>query len=237
MKNGTSPTKLKEPAKKSPVASPSKILSSPPAKNGKKSPKVEKSSPKKEEIKVETKKVTPPKHSIKDEIKKTSIKTEENISKAIAERPQSAPVSADSQLWVDKYKPTNTKGIIGQQTDKSNLKKLQHWLKNWQKNNSGGKMPPRPPPFKMSNDDGAWAKAVLLSGPPGVGKTTTSYLVAKELGLDIMELNASDTRSKKMLGACLGDALNNLSLAKESKNRVLLMDEVDGMAGNYKRDD
>ena len=46
-----------------------------------------------------------------------------------------------------------------------------------------------------------------------------------------MELNASDTRSKKMLGACLGDALNNLSLSKESKNRVLLMDEVDGMAG------
>merc|ERR1711983_314217 len=50
-----------------------------------------------------------------------------------------------------------------------------------------------------------------------------------------MELNASDTRSKKMLGACLGDALNNLSLSKESKNRVLLMDEVDGMAGNEDR--
>ncbi len=28
----------------------------------------------------------------------------------------------------------------------------------------------------------------------GVGKTTTAYLVAKELGYDIMELNASDTR-------------------------------------------
>lgn len=74
-----------------------------------------------------------------------------------------------------------------------------------------------------------------MSGPPGVGKTTTSYLVAKELGLDIMEMNASDTRSKKLLGLCLGDALNNLSLSKESKNRVLLMDEVDGMAGNEDR--
>ena len=59
--------------------------------------------------------------------------------------------------------------------------------------------------------------------------------VAKELGLDIMEMNASDTRSKKMLGASLGDALTNLSLSKESKNRVLLMDEVDGMAGNEDR--
>ena len=53
--------------------------------------------------------------------------------------------------------------------------------------------------------------------------------------MDIMELNASDTRSKKMLGTCLGDALSNLSLSKESKNRVLLMDEVDGMAGNEDR--
>ena len=29
-----------------------------------------------------------------------------------------------SQLWVDKYKPTTTKGIIGQQGDKSNMKKF-----------------------------------------------------------------------------------------------------------------
>jgi len=49
------------------------------------------------------------------------------------------------------------------------------------------------------NDDGSWAKCALLSGPPGVGKTTTAYLVSKELGFDVVEMNASDTRSKKML--------------------------------------
>ena len=41
--------------------------------------------------------------------------------------------------------------------------------------------------------------AYLLTGIRGVGKTTTSYLVASELGYEIMEMNASDTRSKKKL--------------------------------------
>ena len=161
----------------------------------------------------------------------------ESPSKAVLSKRTVEDTPLESQLWVDKYKPTTLKGIIGQQGDKSNMKKLITWLRNWPKNNlhNNGKRAPKPPPFQSHSDDGSWAKAALLSGPPGVGKTTTSYLVAKELGLDIMELNASDTRSKKMLDNCLSDAMSNTSLSKTSKNRVLLMDEVDGMAGNEDR--
>ena len=36
-----------------------------------------------------------------------------------------------SALLVDKYKPKSTKEIIGQQGDKSNVKKLVKWIKNW----------------------------------------------------------------------------------------------------------
>ena len=50
-----------------------------------------------------------------------------------------------------------------------------------------------------------------------------------------MELNASDTRSKRQLESNLTDALSNKSLSKTSKKRILLMDEVDGMAGNEDR--
>ena len=42
-----------------------------------------------------------------------------------------------------------------------------------------GKSAPKPAPWAQAQDNGAWAKAALLSGPPGVGKTTTAYLVAK----------------------------------------------------------
>ena len=127
-----------------------------------------------------------------------------------------------SQLWVEKYKPTGTKNIIGQQGDRSNLKKLQNWLKGWDKHHgiaATGKPLARPPPWGASKDDGAWAKAALLSGPPGVGKTTTSYLVAKEMGYEIMETNASDTRSKKALDTEISDAMSSKSVTGSSSRR------------------
>ncbi len=56
--------------------------------------------------------------------------------------------------------------------------------------------------------------------PPGVGKTTTAHIVAHELGYDVMELNASDARSKKLLDQHVSDALSSQSLSNESKKRV-----------------
>ncbi|KFP65312.1 Replication factor C subunit 1, partial [Cariama cristata] len=144
-------------------------------------------------------------------------------------------------LWVDKYKPVSLKAIIGQQGEQSCANKLLRWLRNWQKNASedgqaktnktGGK------------DDGTGFKAALLSGPPGVGKTTTASLVCKELGYSYVELNASDTRSKNSLKEVVAESLNNTSIkdfcsgtsSSVSGKHVLIMDEVDGMAGNEDR--
>ena len=39
-----------------------------------------------------------------------------------------------SLLWVDKYRPRTVKHIIGQQGDKSNMRKLMNWLRDWEKN-------------------------------------------------------------------------------------------------------
>lgn len=39
-------------------------------------------------------------------------------------------------------------------------------------------------------------KAVLISGPPGIGKTTAAMIVSRELGFEPVEVNASDARGK-----------------------------------------
>ena len=42
-------------------------------------------------------------------------------------------------------------------------------------------------------------RAVLITGPPGIGKTTSAHLCAKLEGYTPIELNASDARSKKLV--------------------------------------
>ncbi|XP_075400542.1 replication factor C subunit 1 isoform X2 [Tenrec ecaudatus] len=150
----------------------------------------------------------------------------------------------ESLLWVDKYKPTSLKTIIGQQGDQSCANKLLRWLRNWHQRPSEDKKHAR---FGKSagKDDGSSFKAALLSGPPGVGKTTTASLVCQELGYSYVELNASDTRSKSSLKEMVAESLNNTSIkgfysthagAGGARPRhALIMDEVDGMAGSEDR--
>lgn len=114
-------------------------------------------------------------------------------------------------LWVDKYKPTSLKSIIGQQGDQSCANKLLRWLRNWHKSSPEEKKHAKFGKF-AGKDDGSSFKAALLSGPPGVGKTTTASLVCQELGYSYVELNASDTRSKNSLKAVVAESLNNTSI-------------------------
>ena len=152
-----------------------------------------------------------------------------------------------SEMFVDKYKPTKYTEILGQAGEKSNVAKLLNWLKSWHKNREKEKSAEKPKKKYPSygNDDGSSFKAVLLSGPPGIGKTTSAELACREAGFVYKEYNASNTRNKKSLDAEVATLLGNMVLtgyfsrnandtSMKSKH-VLIMDEVDGMAGNEDR--
>lgn len=140
--------------------------------------------------------------------------------------------------WTEKYRPKIPNDIIGNQ---SVVKQLHDWLRSWNEqflktsSKNGG---------RKQNDSGA-KKAVLLSGTPGIGKTTTAKLVSQMLGFRTIEVNASDNRGKadakigKGIGGSTANSIKevisneglglNMERSQHPKT-VLIMDEVDGMS-------
>lgn len=49
------------------------------------------------------------------------------------------------------------------------------------------------------------SRSLLVSGPPGVGKTSAIRLIANSLNYDTLELNASDVRNKQAIEDLLKD--------------------------------
>ncbi len=120
-------------------------------------------------------------------------------------------------LWVEKYRPKKIEDIIGNEEAKATFIE---WLKSKRRSK----------------------KAILLYGPPGVGKTALANAAAKEFGFTIIEMNASDTRSEKAINAVAKPAtsyvaLDNFSTQNQTKGKgnILFLDEVDGIAGNEDR--
>jgi replication factor C large subunit len=76
-------------------------------------------------------------------------------------------------------------------------------------------------------------KSALLYGPPGCGKTCCVHALARENELEIIEVNASDARNTDSLQKKLAPATVQMSLF--SKGKIILVDEIDGIAGNADR--
>ncbi len=107
-------------------------------------------------------------------------------------------------MLVEKYFPKNFSEIKGQQ---ALVKDILAWINTW----------------------GSEKKALLIYGPPGSGKTTMVKVLAKELGYDLIELNASDKRDQTALNRIVGNAASSKTLFGYKK--IILLDEADNIHG------
>src|ERR1035441_2352892 len=107
-------------------------------------------------------------------------------------------------MWVEKSRPKRVSEMVGNEEARM---AIGLWLKGWK-------------PGK---------KAMLLVGPPGTGKTTLVTLLAKESGMNMIDLNASDVRTKDKLEKRIGEATKTLGLFGERS--LIFLDEVDGLLG------
>ena len=172
--------------------------------------------------------------------------------------------SSSTQLWVTRYGAQRFSELLSD--ERVNLEVLQ-WLTAWKKKiqnatnnkqNNGSSMSSKKAQQQALLDQ-ELDKIILLTGPPGVGKTTLAHVVCKHCGFDPIEVNASYSRSAQEMKNLIESATsetgsgNNLvvsiantnadaatasTIVKEDQTKKLLrpkcliLDEIDGSTSN-----
>jgi len=189
-------------------------------------------------VKESPKKEIPRKPIIRREIKREIKPTSNNLNQSKKNQIQKMQTENNSlpisKLFLDKYYPKVMSDIIGNQPQ---IRNLEIWLDNW--NDSilyGNKKEQIKSGKKFAKNENVNARAAIVSGPSGIGKTSSIRVLAKTKGYRIFELNASDKRNKDTINNSVGFLMNNTTLSSidnstNSKN-LIIMDEIDGMSGN-----
>ncbi|KAK2817720.1 hypothetical protein Q7C36_021653 [Tachysurus vachellii] len=163
--------------------------------------------------------------------------------------------SSTSRLWVDRFAPQHYMELL---SDDFTNRCLLKWLKLWDSVVFGRERKSRPPTaesrvnstssqnqnqrFKTKSQiteeileaeldqyKRPKLKVALLSGPPGLGKTTLAHIIAKHAGYNVVEINASDDRSAELFQKRIDTATQMKSvLGANERPNCLIIDEIDG---------
>lgn len=121
----------------------------------------------------------------------------------------------ENDLWTEKYRPKNLKEYY--YNNETDLLLIEEWITNIIKNEPGT------PPI------------LLLSGKPGIGKTTLATLIFKKYNIEFVEVNASEFRTKKAINHLLSNITKyKIDFGGNKVRMGLLLDELDGVTSNEK---
>ena len=151
--------------------------------------------------------------------------------------------SSRTLLWTEKYRARKFTDLIG---DERTHRSVLRWLKGWDPIVFPSQYSSRPKARNIPNDndnaggpDRPHRKILLLTGPPGLGKTTLAHVCAKQAGYETQEINASDERTKDVVKNRVRDLISteNVRSVDQGSNgnkRVVkpvcvVVDEVDGV--------
>ncbi|KAI0302221.1 P-loop containing nucleoside triphosphate hydrolase protein [Russula brevipes] len=142
---------------------------------------------------------------------------------------------AEETLWVDRYRPKRFTDLLG---DERVHREVLAWVKQWDLCVFGkgkGKKRARDGETFLDSEDELGRpqeKILLLSGPPGLGKTTLAHVVAAQAGYNVFEINASDARSGQVVDGRIRPALEAGYAVGSSKPVLVVIDEIDGATGD-----
>ncbi|DBA73642.1 TPA: hypothetical protein ACH3X2_009627 [Trebouxia sp. C0005] len=161
------------------------------------------------------------------------MRTSPAASGAASASPSTAhPVIAEHQLhqqtlWVDKYSPKTFFELL---SDEQINRDVVKWVKSWDACIHRKQAAPHGA-VATQQQQGPEQKLLLLSGPPGLGKTTIAHVVARHCGYRPFEINASDDRTARALQSRIQDAVQMQSVLGKRQMNLVIVDEVDGIAG------
>ncbi|CAE6468219.1 unnamed protein product [Rhizoctonia solani] len=171
-------------------------------------------------------------------MEKLSLSTAMEISRnqdASEKQGASARCAATHSMWVDRYRPKCFTDLLG---DERVHRETMAWLKEWDQCVFGRRKRRN---LKQDEDEGPQyqdehgrprERILLLSGPPGLGKTTLAHIVGKQAGYGVAEINASDARTGSIVDDKIRPILESGTAMGSNKPVLMVIDEIDGATGD-----